>query len=68
MGWICALPTKMVAAKAMLDEHYNSLQQNLHDHNTYTLGCIRRHNVVLTYLPTRVIRTLSVARVVNQML
>jgi hypothetical protein len=68
VGWICALPTKMVAARAMLDEHHNPLQQNSRDHNTYTLGRIRRHNVVLACLPTGSIRTLSVARVANWML
>jgi nucleoside phosphorylase len=68
VGWICALPTEMAAARAMLDEHHNPLQQNSRDHNTYTLGRIGRHNVVLACLPTGVIGTLSTARVANQML
>ena len=55
----------MAAATAMLDEHHNPLQQNPYDHNTYTLGRIGRHNVVLACLPTG---TLSVARVANLML
>jgi len=57
----------MAAARATLDEHHNPLQQNPRDHNTYTLGRIGRHNVVLACLPTGVIGTLSAARVANQM-
>src|SRR5271165_3424253 len=68
VGWICALPIEMAAATAMLDEHHNPLPQNSHDHNTYTLGCIGRHNVVLACLPDGVMGTLSAARVANQML
>jgi nucleoside phosphorylase len=68
VGWICALPIEMAAARAMLDEHHNPLQQNSRDHNTYTLGRIGRHNVVLACLPTGVIGTLSAATVANQML
>ena len=58
----------MAAARAMLDEHHNPLQQDSRDQNTYTLGRIGRHNVVLACLPTGVIGTLSAARVANQML
>jgi len=58
----------MAAARAMLDEHHNPLQQNSRDHDTYTLGRIGRHNVVLDCLPIRVTGTLSAARVANQML
>src|SRR5271163_5073244 len=68
VGWICALPSEMAAARAMLDEHHNPLQQNSRDHNTYTLGRIGRHNVVLACLPSGVMGTLSAARVANQML
>jgi nucleoside phosphorylase len=58
----------MAAAWGMLDEHHNPPQQNPRDHNTYILGRIRGHNVVLACLPTRVTRTLSTAKVANQML
>src|SRR5271156_906912 len=68
VGWICALPSEMAAAMAMLDERHNPLQQNSRDHNTYTLGRIGRHNVVLACLPSGVMGTLSAARVANQML
>jgi nucleoside phosphorylase len=68
VGWICALPVEMAAARAMLDEHHNRLQLNSRDHNTYTLVRIGRHNVVLACLPIGVIGTLSAARVANRML
>ena len=58
----------MAAAKAMLDEHHNPLPQNPRDYNTYTLGRIGRHNVVLACLPTGVMGTLSAARVAIYML
>ena len=68
-GWMdLCLTSEMAAATAMLDEHHNPLQQNSHDHNTYTLGRIGRHNVVLACLPTGVIGTVSAARVADQML
>jgi nucleoside phosphorylase len=68
VGWICALPTEMAAAQAMLDERHNPLQQDRSDHNTYVLGRIGVHNVVLACLPSGVIGTISAARVAMQML
>ena len=52
----------------MLDECHNPLQPNLGDDNTYTLGRIGNHNVVLTCLPTGVPGTSSAAIVAHQML
>jgi nucleoside phosphorylase/roadblock/LC7 domain-containing protein len=68
VGWICALPVELAAATAMFDEHHNPLQQHSRDHNTYTLGRIGGHNVVLACLPDGVIGTLAAARVADQML
>src|SRR5271163_3769052 len=68
VGWICALPTEMAAAQAMLDERHNPLQQDRYDYNAYVLGRIEVHNVVLACLPSGVMGTLSAARVANQML
>ena len=69
VGWICALPLEMAAAKAMLDENHPDLG-NLHpsDHNAYTLGSIRRHNVVIACLPSGVYGTTSAAIVASHML
>jgi nucleoside phosphorylase len=52
VGWICAIPTELIAAKAMLDLTHGPLKaQPKHDGNNYTLGSIREHNVVLACLP-----------------
>lgn len=52
VGWICAIPTELRAAKAMLDTTHGPLRsQPKHDENNYTLGRIGEHNVVLACLP-----------------
>ncbi|XHF99882.1 hypothetical protein AWENTII_003367 [Aspergillus wentii] len=51
VGWICALPLEMAAATVMLDEVHENLLTQLTDHNSYTLGRIGKHNVVVTCLP-----------------
>ncbi|KAI9930158.1 hypothetical protein MW887_011968 [Aspergillus wentii] len=51
VGWICALPLEMAAATVMLDEVHETLLTQLTDHNSYTLGRIGKHNVVVTCLP-----------------
>ncbi|KAM0554139.1 hypothetical protein ACHAPJ_006938, partial [Fusarium lateritium] len=51
VGWICALSVELAAAKSMLDDFHESLDQDLHDSNTYTLGNIGPHNIVLACLP-----------------
>jgi len=67
VGWICALPTEMAAAQATLDERHNPLQQDPNDHNTYILGRIGVHNVVLACLPSGVTGTIAAAIVAMQM-
>ncbi|KAL4972651.1 nucleoside phosphorylase [Aspergillus desertorum] len=52
VGWICASTTDYAAAKAILDEEHPILKRPAsRDGNTYTLGKIAEHNVVLTILP-----------------
>lgn len=51
IGWICALPKELTAARAMLDETHPDLPQPPADPNTYCLGCIGEHNVVIVSLP-----------------
>jgi nucleoside phosphorylase len=51
LGWVCALPKEIVAAKAMLDQVHLPLPQPPHDSNNYTLGRIGSHNIVITCLP-----------------
>lgn len=52
VGWICALPIELAASTAMLDEQHPGLPQDENDSNTYTLGRIGPHNVVLACLPS----------------
>ena len=61
MGWICALPTELAAAVAMLDERHSPLPQDSRDHNNYTLGRIGVHNVAITCLPSGVTGITSAA-------
>ncbi|KAL3705406.1 hypothetical protein TMatcc_009078 [Talaromyces marneffei ATCC 18224] len=61
VAWICALPLEMAAAKAMLDETHSPLSQPPADHNTYTLGSMGDHAVVIACLPYGVYGTTSAA-------
>jgi nucleoside phosphorylase len=51
VGWICALTKELVAAAAMLDETHPDLLRPPNDHNSYTLGRVSGHNVVVACLP-----------------
>lgn len=68
VGWICALPLELAAAKAMLDEIHPRLPQPLHDHNSYVLGKIAGHNIALACLPSGIYGTTSASVVAEQML
>ncbi|KAI0450324.1 ankyrin repeat protein [Xylaria acuta] len=70
VGWICALPLEMAAAKAMLDRIYPDLptDPNMNDTNAYILGSLNGHNVVVACLPVGVYGTTSAATVATQML
>lgn len=51
VGWICALPEEQRAAFVMLDERHADIRTAVYDHNTYNLGSIGRHNVVIASPP-----------------
>ena len=52
IGWICALPTELVASRAFLDELHDAPSQVAqHDSNSYVLGSIGDHNVAMAILP-----------------
>jgi nucleoside phosphorylase len=51
VGWICALPIELTAARATLDENHADLSQLSGDNNAYCLGRIGGHNIVITCLP-----------------
>lgn len=65
MAWICALPTELAAALAILDESHNPLLQDAYDYNNYTLGRIGVHNVVIACLPSGVTGITSAAIVAS---
>ncbi|KAJ4159942.1 uncharacterized protein LMH87_007877 [Akanthomyces muscarius] len=52
IGWICALWKERAAAKAMLDVVHDTLRRAENDSNTYDLGSIAGHNVVIACLPS----------------
>ena len=69
VGWVCALPLEMAAAKGMLDEVHEDLQeQDTSDHNSYILGQIHHHNIVVASLPAGVYGTTPAATVAKDML
>ncbi len=67
VGWICALHIELAAAEAMLDNVHDSLPRAAGDSNTYTLGNIGQHNIVIASLPTGGYGTNNAAVVANNM-
>ncbi|KAF7547412.1 hypothetical protein G7Z17_g7750 [Cylindrodendrum hubeiense] len=52
VGWICAITTEFIAAQALFDEEDEGLEAAAHnDNNSYALGRIGKHNVVMAVLP-----------------
>ncbi|KAJ5113811.1 hypothetical protein N7456_002345 [Penicillium angulare] len=69
VGWICALEVEYIAAQLMLDEeHESSSAVSANDSNSYTLGKIGAHNVVIAVLPMGEYGTASAATVATNML
>jgi nucleoside phosphorylase len=68
IGWVCALPQELTAAKAMLDQKHGDLCRPSNDCNTYILGSIGRHNIVIACLPKGKPGTISAASVAVQMI
>ncbi|KAJ5653898.1 hypothetical protein N7490_000901 [Penicillium lividum] len=51
VGWICCTHTEFTAAQIFLDEeHLPPKDLSSHDQNSYVLGRIRKHNVVVSIL------------------
>ncbi|EHK48576.1 hypothetical protein TRIATDRAFT_298024 [Trichoderma atroviride IMI 206040] len=69
VGWICALSTEFVAAQAFLDDSHPP-PENLppSDSNTYKLGRIGHHNVVIAVLPNGVYGISSATGVAKDLL
>lgn len=67
VGWVCALPKEQTAATAVLDQRHANLPKQPNDPNTYTLGSIGKHNIVIACLPKGRLGTSSAATVATQM-
>jgi nucleoside phosphorylase len=69
VGWICALPeTELVAAGAMLDDEHPVLAAaDPKDTNSYLLGRIGTHNVVIACLPAEGTGKVNAATVASNM-
>jgi nucleoside phosphorylase len=63
VGWVCALPVELAAARVMLDEENRTFPCEANDSNIYTLGRIGEHNVVIACLPAGQTGTNSAAAV-----
>lgn len=69
VGWIYALTTESVAARAFLDEEYGGPEAVAqHDNSSYILGKISSHNIVITVLPNTEYSTTSAAAIARDML
>jgi hypothetical protein len=67
VGWVCALPKEQTAATAMLDQKHTDLPNPQNDSNTYTLGSIGQHNIVIVCLSIGRIITHSAVTAATQM-
>ncbi|KAH7176210.1 hypothetical protein EDB81DRAFT_33562, partial [Dactylonectria macrodidyma] len=70
VGWICAIEPEYLAAHLCLDETHRSptCRPSPNDTNTYVLGKISDHNVVIACLPDGSYGTSSAANVATNML
>ncbi|KAL3420952.1 Kinesin light chain 5 [Phlyctema vagabunda] len=67
VGWICAIPAELAAAREMLDREHAPLKaQHSQDKNTYILGSMGEHKVSIAVLPSY--GTTSAAIALNSML
>ncbi|KAF7510248.1 hypothetical protein GJ744_006944 [Endocarpon pusillum] len=68
VGIICALPIERAAVRATLDEEHGMFSdKDAQDHNTYLVGRIHNHNVVIASLPAGVDGNTAAASVATDM-
>ncbi|KAK8112318.1 uncharacterized protein PG998_008775 [Apiospora kogelbergensis] len=69
IGWVCALTIEFVAARAFFDEtHEGPSHVSPNDDNSYALGRVGQHNVVMAVLPDGEYGTAAAATVAKDML
>jgi nucleoside phosphorylase len=64
---ICALHIEMAAAQAILDEIHETPPRDADDTNSYVLGSIERHNIVIACLPAGQYGTVNAAAVATNL-
>ncbi|KAI1461860.1 hypothetical protein F4805DRAFT_475208 [Annulohypoxylon moriforme] len=68
VGWICAVGAEVVAATSFLDDEHGPLDYTPdNDNNTYILGRIGKHNVVIAAMPHRQYGLVNAAVVAKDM-
>jgi len=69
VGWICALSRESVGAQLFPDDHYADGPEyaSQKDNNSYTLGMMGQHNVVIAVLPEGEYGTATAASVARDM-
>ncbi|KAF0318128.1 ankyrin repeat protein [Colletotrichum asianum] len=69
IGWVCALSIEQTAARAMLDEEFQDfhIRKAANDTNTYTLGSIGRHMIVIACLPKGQLGVVRASKVATSM-
>ncbi|RYN99877.1 hypothetical protein AA0121_g13461, partial [Alternaria tenuissima] len=69
VGWVCALPVELAAAKAMLDEEHKDALREVgdNDENVYCMGSVAGHNIVIVCLPAGHIGNNPASTVATQM-
>ncbi|KAK7212567.1 hypothetical protein V2G26_019745 [Clonostachys chloroleuca] len=67
IAWICALHIELAAAQAMLDTEHDELPGLADDDNTYILGNVGKHNVVIACLPASQYGTNNAASIITDM-
>ncbi|KAJ8132754.1 hypothetical protein O1611_g873 [Lasiodiplodia mahajangana] len=69
IGWVCAVNTELIPARAFLDEKHEGIGfKYAHDNNTYVLGRIKYHNVVIASLPDGTYGEVAAANVARDMI
>ncbi|KAL7802862.1 ankyrin repeat-containing domain protein [Trichoderma afarasin] len=69
VGWICAIKVEYVAAQEFLDEEHEEPEYlPPHDNNSYALGSVGKHNVVIATLPLGEYGIASAATVARDMM
>jgi nucleoside phosphorylase len=67
VGWICVLRSELNASRALLDEEHERLPLGEKDDNSYLLGRMGKHNVVIVFPGSGTYGTNAAAKTANNM-